>query len=137
MPFGPKTNHQTFGMIGASSERQGEVPKPEDSISQAKMEAREEGRSVMSQLKSLCDRLKDAVVNPKKTELKVILRDLEIAVGNFPGNHAYLYKSFEEHVENVVTDAKASVEAHYMAVATRAQLVEGYTPPKLIEEAEK
>lgn len=211
MPLGPKTNHPTFGMIGASRvtcgpgglyafgsrikhsafiditirraslerdlnhdwfygedelievrlteaqwatfvsslnvgfgvpctlchvmcERQGEVPKPEDSIAQAKMEAREEGRSVMSRLKALCNRLDDAVVNPKKTELREILRDLKIAVDNFPGNHAYLYRSFEEHVENVVTDAKASVEAHYMAVATRAQMVEGYAPPKLIEE---
>lgn len=118
-------------------EPQGEVPKPVDSIAQAKHEARKEAASVMERLKSLCGRLKDAVVNPKKTELKEIVRDLEVAVGNFPSNHEFLYKSFEEHVENVVTDAKASVEAHFMAVVTRAQLAEGYHPPALIESAEK
>ncbi len=211
MPFGPKTNHPTFGMIGASRvtcgpgglyafgsrikhsafiditirrashkrdlnqdwfygedelvrvrlteaqwatfvsslnvgfgvpctlcdvmrERQGEVPKPEDSIAQAKNEARKNAEDTMDLLSHILQRLEYAIQNPKKRELSELARDLKIAIGNYPANHAYLYSSFEKHVENVVTDAKASVEAHYMAVATRAQLVEGYAPPKMIEE---
>lgn len=101
-------------------ERCGEVPPPADSISQAKHEARKEAAELMEQMNALCGELEKAVEEPKKRELRDILRRLKCAVGYFPSNHAYLFKSFEEHVENVVTDAKASVEAHFTAVATRA-----------------
>ena len=101
-------------------ERRGEVPKPEDSIAQAKHEAKKDAAEMISDLQGLCEDLERVVEEPKKRELREILHRLKIAVGNFPGNHKFLYESFEEHVENVVTDAKASVEAHFTAIATRA-----------------
>lgn len=98
----------------------GEVPPPEDSIAQAKEEARDEALRATESLRKAVAKLEQIVQNPKKSELKELLHELKVAVGNFPSNQAYLYKAFEEHVEKVVTDAKATVEAHLTAVATRA-----------------
>lgn len=120
-------------------EKCGEVPAPEDSIAQAKHEAREHARKATESLQKAVSRLEQIMQNPKKSELKELLHELKVAVGNFPSNHAYLYKTFEEHVEKVVTDAKATVEAHFTAVATRAgfALEAGSVGMPQIEAAER
>lgn len=120
-------------------ERCGPVPPPEDSVSQAKHEARKDAAELVADLQGLCDKLEKAVEEPKKRELREILHSLKCAVGSFPSGHAFLYESFEEHVENVVTDAKASVEAHFTAIATRAgfALGDGSVSVPQIEEGKE
>ncbi len=98
----------------------GPVPPPDNSIAQAKHEAKKQAARAVSDLMHICERMENAAQNPKKREFAELIHQLRVAVGSFSGNHQFLYDSFEEHVENLVTDAKASIEAHFASIAMRS-----------------
>jgi hypothetical protein len=78
---------------------------------------------------------------PTKAELHVIRAKLERAVGHAPANYAFAAKSASDHIEHVVTDAKATLHAQIMQTLMRYPELRGSEPqlqltaPEVEEEA--
>jgi hypothetical protein len=66
-----------------------------------------------------------------RRELGDLLRDLQIALKNARPNARYAAKTFTEHVENVVTKARADIEAVVQMAAERQGLDAGDLPAAL------
>jgi hypothetical protein len=52
-----------------------------------------------------------------KTELKKLVRDLEIEFGNLPGNTAFMHNQFKEAMEHITEAGKTELEAFAVNLA--------------------
>lgn len=57
-----------------------------------------------------------------KAELRAVVKDMRVAVGNMPGNVEYAMKTFHQAAEAAVDDARTEIEAHIGGLATRLGL---------------
>lgn len=67
-----------------------------------------------------------------KRDLREALRTLGIRIGNTPSNMAFAAESLTEHVENVVTKARADIEGMVLAAVERGELPPA--APRLLTE---
>lgn len=70
-------------------------------------------------------KVKEAFERYKAKRSAANLRDLEIAIGHMTPNVDYVTKTLIEHAENVVTRARADIEAHVLAKATQLGIEPG------------
>lgn len=73
------------------------------------------------------EKIREAFALVKERPNKTNIRNLEIVLGNAPANMKFAAKSLTEHTENVVTKARADLEA--MVIAKAKQL--GLDPEEL------
>jgi hypothetical protein len=66
-----------------------------------------------------------------KREMRDLLRTLRVRTENLPSNMEFAAKSLTEHVENVVTRARADVESMVVLAARSGLVLEGLTFPVL------
>ena len=74
-------------------------------------EAREAAERAFAKIKAAADRLAEIGPTGPVKERRAAMRDLEIAIANAPANVEFATKSLTEHTENVVTKARADIEA--------------------------
>ena len=80
-------------------------------------------RKATEDVRAAMDRLTEAIDdNAGKRAVRAALRDLEIRVGNLPSNMQFAADALTGHTENVVTKARADIEAMVQAAAQRAGL---------------
>lgn len=116
---------------------QGMIPEPANETSRLGMSvaetktaadrAFEEVKAAHAAVQEAFDR------NAGKKEMRGLLRHLEIRMENAPKNVAFAAKSLNEHVENVVTKAKADIEAMAIAAAQSAERGLGAGDANVIE----
>lgn len=108
----------------------GPVPGVADEVSRIAVsvkEVRESGKEAVAKVQAAHAALSEAFERGAgKKEMRGLLRDLDIAVQHAPANMAFTAKSLGEHVENVVTKARADVEAMVLDAQTSgAQITAG------------
>lgn len=115
------------------------LPPPEDSIRQHTDENKETLQKALWSLHTLSDQIGELLTGKtvSKRDLGEIKRSMDILLGNLPANLEFSHKTFEEHVDRVVAEAKASVEAHVQSVLTHlgvqaaVALPESFSPAQL------
>lgn len=87
-------------------------------------EIRDEVKSAVAGLQAELKRLASLIDSGKlgKKELREMHREMEITVGNLPGNLGYAMDTFVKASDKVVEEAKTEIEAHVDGMATRLGL---------------
>jgi hypothetical protein len=92
---------------------QGDVPRaPEESrLAESHKEVLDSGTKALDEIKAAYEELQAAFdENAGKKVLRDKLHNLKHRIGNGPGNMEFAAKSLTEHVENVITKARADLE---------------------------
>lgn len=103
---------------------QGSVPQAprESRLEESQREVHDSGQKALAEVQASYDALVEAFETGGKRAQREALRDLGIRMGNAPKNMAFAAKSLTEHVENVVTKARADIEAMATAAAATREL---------------
>lgn len=101
----------------------GPVPQAapaESRLSVSAREVRAAGDKAMAPIAAIHEKLEAAMERgASKREMRELIRDLGIRVGNAPSNMKYAADSLTEHVEKVVTQARSDIEAMVLDAAER------------------
>lgn len=105
----------------------GPVPQApaESRFDQSHDEVRRAGETAITKLRERYADVMTAFEGGGKRPLREALRSMGIALDNTPANMEFAAKSLTEHVENVVTKARADIEGMAQAAARRSELTEG------------
>lgn len=104
----------------------GPVPgaPPESRLSESFREVREAGEEALASVEWSYAAVMEAFEHGGKRAQREALRDLGIRLGNAPKNMEFAAKSMAEHVENVVTKARADIEGMVLSAQERGALGE-------------
>lgn len=118
---------------------QGMVPQAprESHFDKSHQEVKDAGNKALEEITESYENLRAAFeMKSGRREMAGCIRDLEIRLKNAPLNMEFAAKSLTEHVENVVTKARADIEG-MAAVAAQAQLDGPVPNPFMIAAGEK
>lgn len=117
-----------------------ESPKFDSIVDRHKEDFKETTKEVVQDVSSLLETMKEALKSGtvKKADREAMISMAEKVVRDIGANMPYMEESFEKAIDNVVTDAKGTIEAFHQHRVTTAGLkalgAEGTEPPKLIEK---
>lgn len=111
----------------------GDVPgaPPESRLNESHREVKEAGDRALKQVKDDYAAVMDAFENGGKRALRAALSSLGSTIGNAPSNMEFAAKSLTEHVENVVTKARADIEGMVVEAVQRGELSSDFRPFEL------
>lgn len=105
----------------------------ESRLGESVKDVREAGDRSLATIVESYEKLEEAFETGGKRAQREALRDLGIRLKNAPANMEFAAKVLVEHTENVVTKARADLEAMARAASDRAQLAEPVGPRQLGE----
>lgn len=105
---------------------QGYVPQApaESRFDQSHEEVREAGAKALEEIQQSYERVMDAFENSGKRDLREALTNMKYVLRNGPLNMEFAAKSLTEHVEAVVTKARADIEGMVLSAMERGELPE-------------
>lgn len=123
----------TSGVPATLEFLQGPVSQaPADSrFAQSHEEVRTAGDKALENVQESYQRVMEAFEAGGKRALREALGSMGFALQNAPLNMEFAAKSLTEHVENVVTKARADIEGMVLAAVERGELTESITPFQL------
>ncbi len=138
----------SFGRRGVPATLQylggiGSVPEApaQSRFDESHAEVRQSGEKALGDISRGYDAVMEAFETGGKKALRETLRDLRYAIQNAPANMEFAAKSLTEHVENVVTKARADIEGMALSAAEHGVLTEPVTAFELesgaIQEADQ
>jgi len=107
----------------------GLVPQapPESRLNESHREVKEAGKKALSQVQAAYEAVQTAFdENKGKKAMREALRNLSVTLGNAPANMEFAAKSLTEHVENVVTKARADIEGTVIDAIQHGELDANY-----------
>jgi len=115
-----------------------EPPKFDSIVDKHKEDFKETTKEVVQDVSSLLETMKEALKSGtvKKADREAMISMAEKVARDIGSNMPYMEESFEKAMDNVVTDAKGTIEAFYQHRVTEAglaALTNDAQSPKLIE----
>lgn len=104
---------------------EGAVPSapPESRLDQSQRDVRAKADEVFGVIREAAKEVEQAFEAGGRRALREAIRNLTITLGNAGPNVEFVTKSLTEHVENVVTKARADIEGMALAAMERGELL--------------
>lgn len=129
---------QGTGVPATLTRLDGEVPQApyESRLAESMAEVKDAGAEALAEVQAAAQALQEAFdAGAGKKVMRERLSTLNNRLGNAPANMAFAAESLSEHVESVVTKARADIEGMVLSAQENQQLVAGTHP--LLNEGEK